>query len=107
MTPLADRDVIPLHPPALKLPTALLDSYVGEYHDSSNVPVATMQRQGEQVFLKNTQGEVFEIQAESPSTFFYLTGSQSRLTFEHDQLGKVTGIQFRDDRHEEFWEKKK
>jgi len=104
---LADRVTVPLHPPGLKLPTTLLDTYVGEYRDSYNILVATIQRQGEQVFLKNAQGDVMEIQAETPGTFFYITGSQSRLTFEHDSLGRITGIQFRDDRHEEFWEKKK
>jgi acetyl esterase/lipase len=107
LPPLADRTVVPLHPPGLKLPTVLLDSYVGEYRDSYNILVATIQRQGEQVFLKNAQGDVMEIQAENASTFFYVTGSQSRLTFEHDPQGRVTGIQFRDDRHEELWEKKK
>jgi dienelactone hydrolase len=103
----SERIVVPLHPPALKLPPAILDSYVGVYHDSSNVPVATIQRQGDQLFLKNAQNEVYEIQAQSTSTFFYLTGSQSRLTFEHDPQGHVTSILFRDDRHEERWEKKK
>ena len=103
----AEHIVIPLHPPAVKLPTGLLDSYVGEYRDSSNVLVATIQRQGEQLFLKNAQGDVMEIQAENVSTFFYPTGSLTRLTFEHDPQGRVTAIQFRDDRHEELWEKKK
>lgn len=103
----AERVVVPLHPPAVKLPQAILDSYVGEYRDAYNVPVATIQRQGEQVFLKNAQGDVLEIQPENTSTFFYLTGSQSRLTFERDPQGKVTGILFRDDRHEERWEKRR
>ena len=107
LTAFSERIVVPLHPPALKLPPAILDTYVGVYHDSSNVPVATIQRQGEQLFLKNAQNEVYEIQAESTSTFFYLTGSQSRLTFEHDPQGRVTSILFRDDRHEERWEKRK
>ena len=71
------------------------------------MPVATIQRQGEQVFLKNSQGEVLEIMAESTTTFFYPTGSQTRLNFEHDSQGRVTGIMYRDDRHEELWEKKK
>jgi predicted esterase len=104
---LAERIVIPLHPPALKLPPTVLDTYVGVYFDSNNVPVATIQRQGEQVFLKNSQGEVLEIMAESTTTFFYPTGSQTRLNFEHDSQGRVTGIMYRDDRHEELWEKKK
>ena len=105
--PLADRIVVPLHPPALKLPAVVLDTYVGEYRDVANVVTATIQRQGEQMFLKNAQGDVLEIQAENPSTFFYPTGSLSRLTFEHDGQGRVTGILFRDDRHEERWDKRK
>ena len=107
LPPLAERITIPLHPPALKLPTAILDTYTGEYRDSYNVLSATIQRQGEQVFLKNAQGDVNEIMAESTSTFFYPTGSLTRLTFEHDSQGRVTGILYRDDRHEELWEKKK
>ena len=107
LSPMAERVVVPLHPPALKLPPSLLDTYVGEYRDSNNVLVATIQRQGEQMFLHNASGDVLEIQAETSSTFFYPTGSLTRFTFEHDPAGKVTGIQLRDDRHEERWEKHK
>ena len=107
LPPLAERIAVPLHPPALKLPITILDTYVGEYRDSYNVLVATIQRQGEQVFLKNAQGDVNEIMAESTNTFFYPSGSLTRLTFEHDSQGRVTGILMRDDRHEELWEKKK
>jgi predicted esterase len=103
----AEHIVVPLHPPAIKLPAAVLDTFVGEYHDASNILVATIQRQGEQLFLKNSQGDVNEIQPESANTFFYPTGSPTRLTFEHDPQGRVTAIQLRDDRHEELWEKKK
>jgi predicted esterase len=107
LPPLAERILIPLHPPAIKLPTALLDAYVGEYRDVDNVPIATIQRQGDQLFLRNPQGDVSEIQAESTSTFFYPTGSLTRLTFEHDAQGRIVALQLRDDRHEERWEKKK
>jgi pimeloyl-ACP methyl ester carboxylesterase len=103
----AEHLMVPLHPPALKLPAAILDSYVGEYHDSNSVLAATIQRQGDQLFLKNAQGDVMEILAESTSTFFYPSGSPTRLTFEHDAQGRVTAIQYRDDRHEELWEKRK
>jgi pimeloyl-ACP methyl ester carboxylesterase len=105
--PLAEKIVVPLHPVALKLPASLLDTYVGEYRDADNVLTATIQRQGEQLFLKNAQGDVMEIQAENVSTFFYPTGSLTRLTFEHDAQGHVTGMLYRDDRHEERWEKRK
>jgi hypothetical protein len=103
----AEHLIVPLHPPALKLPNSVLDAYVGEYRDSSNVLAATVLRQGEQLFLRNASGDVNEIEAESVSTFFYPTGGVTRLTFERDPQGKVTGILYRDDRHEEVWEKKK
>lgn len=103
----AEHLVIPLHPPALKLPETLLDTYVGEYRDSYNIVQATVQRQGEKLFLRNTQGDVYEILAETTSTFFYPSGSLTRLTFEHDTQGRTTGILYRDDRHEELWERKR
>lgn len=102
----AEHLVIPLHPPALKLPETLLDTYVGEYRDSYNTVQATIQRQGEKLFLRNAQGDVYEILAETTSTFFYPSGSLTRLTFEHDTQGRITGILYRDDRHEEMWDKK-
>jgi hypothetical protein len=107
MNAFSERIIIPLHPVPLKLPIPLLDSYTGEYRDSNNVLVATIQRQGDQIFLHNAQGEALEIMAESNTTFFYPSGSLTRLTFERDPQGKVTGIKFKDDRHEELWEKKK
>jgi len=107
LPPLADREVIPLHPPAIKLPIATLDAYVGEYHDNYNIVVATIQRQGDQMYLKNQQGDLNEIMPETTSTFFYPSGSLTRLTFERDQQGRVAALRLRDDRHEELWEKKK
>jgi YD repeat-containing protein len=50
---------------------------------------------------------VTELLPESAVTFFYPTGGTRRLTFERDAEGRVTGIRFRDDRHEEFWERKR
>ena len=74
LAPMADKQLIPLHPPAVKLQVAMLDSYVGEYRDVNNIAVATIQRQGEQLFLRNAQGDVKEIQAESPSYVFLSDG---------------------------------
>jgi hypothetical protein len=45
--------------------------------------------------------------AESPAIFFYPNGaSGDRLTFERDAQGHVTAAVFRDDRHEERWERR-
>jgi predicted esterase len=105
--PLADREIIPFHPPAIKLTTATLDSLAGEYTDKNGNIVITIYRQGDQLYQKNLQGEVAELAAETPTVFFYLNGSSTtRLTFERDAQGRVTTLVLQDDRHEERWEKR-
>ncbi len=104
--PQAERLVLPFHPTAIKLSAALLDSLAGEYTDKSGRPSITIFRQGEQIFEKNTQGDVAELAAESPAVFFYANGSSTtRLTFERDTQGHVTALVLRDNRHQERWEK--
>jgi acetyl esterase/lipase len=103
----AERLVIPFHPPAIKLPVAVLDSLAGEYRDARGRPIVTVFRQGDQIYEKNLQGEVAELAAESPTTFFYPNGSSTtRLLFERDGQGHVTALVLRDDRHQERWEKR-
>jgi len=103
---LAERLVIPFHPPAIKLPTPQLDALAGEYRDLNGHPVITIYRQGEQLFEKSLQGEVGELAAESPTVFYYLNGSSTnRLIFERDPQGRINALVLRDDRHEERWEK--
>jgi poly(3-hydroxybutyrate) depolymerase len=105
--PLADREIIPFHPPLIKLTPAVLDSLAGEYTDKIGNIVITIYRQGDQLYQKNLQGEVAELAAETPSVFFYLNGSSTtRLTFERDAQGRVTTLILQDDRHEERWEKR-
>jgi poly(3-hydroxybutyrate) depolymerase len=107
LPPMADREIIPFHPPAIKLAPALLDSLAGEYTDKNGHPIVTIFRQGEQIYEKNQQGEIAELAAESASVFFYLNGSSTtRLTFERDPQGRVTALVLHDDRHEEKWERR-
>jgi dienelactone hydrolase len=104
---LAERLVIPLHPPILKLHPALLDSLAGEYRDAKGHIAITIFRQGEQLYEKNLHGEIAELAAESPGRFFYLNGpTGSRLTFERDPQGRVTALVLNDDRHEERWQRR-
>jgi hypothetical protein len=107
LTALAERTIVPLHPPALKLAPALLDALAGEYRDSRGHLAVTIFRQADQLYEKNLQGEIVEMAAESPSTFFYPnTSSTTRLTFERDPQGHVTVLILHDDRHEERWERR-
>ena len=103
----AERIVVPLHPPAIKLTPAQLDSLAGEYLDKNGLREITVFRQGETLYEKNRVGNVNEIAPESPSTFFYPNGaSNPRFTFERDAEGRVTALIFHDDRHEERWERR-
>ena len=104
--PFAERISIPLHPPAIKLAAAQLDSFAGEYVDKSGVVVVTLFRQGDALYQKNQHSEIAELAAETPSVLFYPNGSSlTRLTVDRDQQGRVTGIVLHDDRHEERWER--
>jgi len=104
----AERLVVPLHPSAIKLPIAVLDTIAGEYRDANGHLAATLFRQGDDLYEKDPHGEVTEVEAEAPNSFFYpLGGIWTRLTVEHDKLGHVTALVYHDDRHEERWERMK
>jgi acetyl esterase/lipase len=106
-TAFAERLVIPLHPPAIKLAPAQLENLAGEYIDRNGHPGITVFRQGDQLYKKNRLGEIDELAAESPTTFFYPNGSSvTRLTFEFDPHGRATTLVLHDDRHDERWEKR-
>ena len=102
----AERLSVPLHPPALKLTPAQLDSLAGDYQDSHGLHVLTIFRQADQLFQKNLHGEVAELAADTPSTLFYPAGSSwARITVERDGQNRITSLILRDDRHEERWER--
>lgn len=104
----AERLVVPLHPTAIKLPLPVLDGISGEYRDTNGHLAATLFRQGEALYEKDPHGEVTEVEAEAPNSFFYpLGGIWTRLTVEHDKQGHVTALVYHDDRHEERWERMK
>jgi hypothetical protein len=102
----AERLVVPLHPPAIKLSAGQLDALTGEYRDRNGNPEIAIFRQGDLLYEKNRVGEIKELDAESPSAFFYPNSSNNtRLTFEYDPQGRVSAAVLHDDRHEERWEK--
>ena len=101
-----ERLVIPLHPPALKLAPAQFDALTGDYHDGHGHTIVTLFRQGEQLYEKNQQGEIYELAAETSSVLFYPNGSSiTRVYIERDTQGRVTSLVLHDDRHEERWTK--
>ena len=105
--PFAERLLIPLPPIEVKLTTAQLDALVGDYRDPANQVLATIQRQGDSLYLRNQQGEAQEILAESPTQFFYPSGGLARVLFDRDSMGHITALTLRDDRFEERLERKR
>jgi predicted esterase len=104
----AERIVIPLHPPALHLTPVQLDSFAGVYLDENGTLAATLFRQGDQLYEKGLHGDISELAAESLSTLFYPNGSSiPRVSVERDPDGHVTGLIYRDDRHEEHWQRRR
>ncbi len=102
----AERVLIPLHPAAIPLTAAQLDSFAGDYVDKRGLVVITVFRQGDVLYQKNHYGEIAELRAESQTVLFYPNGSSlTRLAVERDPQGRVTGLVLHDDRHEEHWER--
>jgi hypothetical protein len=104
----AERLLIPLHPPAIRLTAAQIDNLVGEYLEANNVPALTLSWQGDRLYGRDRYGQIFELAAASPTELFDPSGSSSsRLIAQRDADGRITAIVLRDDRHEERWEKQK
>ncbi len=104
---LADRVVIPLHPPALQLTSQQLDSLTGQYDDDQGQLAVTIFRLGDQLFQRDIHGNTSELAAESLSTLFYPNGSStSRVLVERDPEGRITALIYRDDRRHEWWRRR-
>lgn len=102
----AERLLVPVHPVPVKLNPAVYDAYVGEYTDAG-VVVATIFRQGDQLFSRNRFDQVTELLPESATSFFYPHGGATRILFQKTPAGVVKGILFSDDRHQEVWDKRR
>ena len=106
LKPEATRVLVPLHPTPSNVNPQLYDALEGDYFDQG-VRQVTILRNGDRLMVKNRTGDLAEVLPESPTVFFYPTGGTSRLIFEKGPDGHVTSITFRDDRHEEHWERAK
>jgi acetyl esterase/lipase len=106
---LAERIVIPLHAPTIKLSAAQLDALAGEYREPNGRALTSIFWQGDQLFIRSPGGEVTGLEAETADTFFRpgetAAALTTHLTFDHDAQGRVTGYVLRDSRHEERWVK--
>ncbi len=74
----------------VKVDAKVLDTYVGEYELSPGF-VMRVFREGEKFMTQATNQPIFEIFAESETTF-YPRAFEAKLTFLKDAEGKVTGL---------------
>ena len=82
---LAERKVIPRHPPAIKLALAELDAIAGDYREPDGHTLV-IYRQGEDLYEKDQYGVILALSAETASELFYPNGaSLIRLVVEHDR----------------------
>lgn len=102
MNVFSEKLVIPVHPVPARVPPQTFENYIGEYKENG-ILMLTIFRQGDALFQKTPQGEVTELLPENATTFFYPSGSVTRLTFEKEANGQTKSLIFRDDRHEERW----
>ncbi len=107
LAPAAERILVPVHPVPAKVNPAGYDALVGDYQDQG-VTQITVYRTGDQLFQRNRYGEVAELLPESANTFFFPSGSTTRVVFERDPAtGSIRDALLRDDRHEERWDRKR
>ena len=103
---MAEREVIPEHPPAVKLPQPELDSLTGEYREPNGHSFLTVYRQGDALYEKDQYGSISGLAPESATELFFPNGSSlSRVRIERDAQGRVTALILHDDREEERWER--
>ena len=100
--PYAERILVPIHPIPAKINPDIYDAYVGQYEDQGIIQT-TIYRQGDSLYARSRVGESNELLPENATTFFYASGSPTRLIFQKDASGQVHGVIYRDDRHEELW----
>jgi poly(3-hydroxybutyrate) depolymerase len=100
--PSAEHIMVPVHPVPARVNPSIYDAYVGQYEDQGIIQT-TIYRRGDSLYARSRVGESNELLPENPTTFFYVSGSPTRLIFQKDASGQVHGLIYRDDRHEEFW----
>ncbi len=102
LQPAAEHILVPVHPVPANVNPSIFDAYVGQYEDQGIIQT-TIYRRGDSLYAKSRVGESNELLPENPTTFFYASGSPTRLIFQKDTSGQIRGVIYRDDRHEEFW----
>jgi poly(3-hydroxybutyrate) depolymerase len=102
-TPYAERKLVPIHPVPAKVDASIYESYVGEYSAYGSVRF-WVTHEGDRMELHQSSS-LNVLLPENATTYFYESGGPTRFIFQRDASGKVTSLIYRDDRHEEVFQK--
>jgi len=91
--------VAPSDPPAITLPPAVLDQYVGTYQADEHF-VLTLSRKGDGLVGQLNGGAPYAVEAEVQDVLFTPGQPQVRRIIERDAQGKVIGLISRRDGHD-------
>lgn len=94
---------VPFQPVPAKINTSIYAAYVGDY-SSDGIKQTTISIEAGQLITKTRYGTA-TLLPESETVFFLPGGGPTRYTFQRIENGKATAILFKDDRHEERWER--
>ena len=78
-------------PPAISLPVAALDDYVGRYQLTPTIHY-TIRLENGRLLGRRDDREEAELKAEAPDLFFVAGSPRSRKAFYRDESGRVTGF---------------
>jgi len=99
----AERRMVPIHPVPVKVDPEIIEAYTGEYSAYGAVRF-WVTRDADRLTL-HQKNSLNVLLPESPVSFFFEAGGPNRVVFDKDATGKVTGLTYRDDRHEEMFPK--
>jgi hypothetical protein len=95
---------LPVDPPAVALPAAVLGDYVGVYQDSSGIKVA-FTRNGDRLEASANGGAASAQLAEARDVFFSAGHGDIRKVFQRDAHDRVIGMVYIHDGHDLFFRK--
>ena len=83
--------VVAIDPPALAVPAARLDQYVGAYRAAPDLTF-TIRRQGGRLIGSSQSGKSNDLLLESPDVLFMAGQPRVKRIFQRDDAGRVTGF---------------
>jgi ketosteroid isomerase-like protein len=96
--------VVAEDPPAVAVPAARLDEYVGSYRAAADLTF-TIRRQGDGLIGTSQSGRSSPLLVESPDVMFIAGQPRMRRIFQRDGAGHVTGFMDRREGEDIYWKR--